>query len=194
MHSFASQDGILLSNPILSLLPSLNLWLMLDWRLFSNSCEKELNWNIKQILTIRNRNEQDVNRPCHADPPFNPFTAPAWKLHRCTYKQYIFHSYNICFQCYVFGWKSFHVTVWKIRQKQLRVSNFAFLLVISKWHLGSEGVKAIDQDVSPFLLWWVQIMADILLSLTECRLLSCCDDPTFMLKIRTRHPVCYRKH
>ena len=29
----------------------------------------------------------------------------------------------------------------KIRQKRFRVSHFALLLVIFKWHLGSEGVK-----------------------------------------------------
>ena len=66
-----------------------------------------------------------------------------WKLQRHTYKQYIFCTYNIYFQCYIFQWKSIHmpVAVRKRRRKQLRVSNFALLLVIFKRHRGSYGVK-----------------------------------------------------
>ena len=60
--------------------------------------------------------------------------------HAC--KQYIFHSCNICFQCDVFHWKSFHMTAWKIRRKQFRVSNFALWLFIFKRHHGSEGVNS----------------------------------------------------
>ena len=63
-------------------------------------------------------------------------------MHGCACKQYIFCSCNIYFQCCAFRWKSFHVPVQKRRrQKQLRVSNVALLLVIFKWHHGSEGVK-----------------------------------------------------
>ena len=57
-------------------------------------------------------------------------------MHGRACKQYIFY-----FQCYVFQSKSFHVTVRKRRQKQFRVSNFALLLVVFKWHHGSEGVN-----------------------------------------------------
>ena len=56
-------------------------------------------------------------------------------------KQCIFRSYNIYFQCFVFRRKSFHVPVRKRRQKQLRLSNFALLLVALKWHHGGERVN-----------------------------------------------------
>ena len=72
-------------------------------------------------------------------------------MHRRVCKQYIFHSYNIYFQWYVFWWKSFYMTEQKIRQKQLRVSDFALLLVIFKWHHGSEGVK---DPVVHVRVWW----------------------------------------
>ena len=64
-----------------------------------------------------------------------------WKMHRHACKQYILRSYNIYFQCCVFGWKSFHIPVWKRREKQLRFSNIVLLIVVFKWHHGSEGVK-----------------------------------------------------
>ena len=64
-----------------------------------------------------------------------------------TCKQYIFRSCNnllcpvtIYFQCYAFWWKSFHMPARKRRQKGLRVSDFALLLVGFKWYHGSEGV------------------------------------------------------
>ena len=59
-----------------------------------------------------------------------PVKYPGWKMHGRACKQYIFRSYNIYFQCYVFQWKSFHRPVRKIRQKQLRVLNLAHLLVV----------------------------------------------------------------
>ena len=40
----------------------------------------------------------------------------------------------------MFQWKSFHMTVRKIRQKQFQVSNFVLLLLVFKLHHGSEGV------------------------------------------------------
>jgi len=58
-------------------------------------------------------------------------------------KQYIFHSYNIYFQCCVLWWKSFHMPMQKQRQKGFRVSNFALLLVGFKRHHGSEGVNTL---------------------------------------------------
>ena len=77
---------------------------------------------------------------------FNPFTAPACKIfrlkvHRHPCKLYFQPLYRIYFQCYAFSWKSFHVPVHKRQQKGIRVSNFTLLLVISKWHHGSEGVN-----------------------------------------------------
>ena len=59
-------------------------------------------------------------------------------------KQYIFRSYNIYCQRYAFWWKCFHMPVRKRRQKGLKVSNFVLLLVVFKWHHGSEGVKFIQ--------------------------------------------------
>ena len=52
-----------------------------------------------------------------------PVKFPGWMMHGCACKQYIFRSNNIYFQCYVFWWKSFHMPVWKRRQKGLRMSN-----------------------------------------------------------------------
>ena len=61
--------------------------------------------------------------------------------HAC--KQYIFWSYNIYFQCLVFSWLSFHMLVQKKKKKKdLGVWNFALLLVVFKWHHGSEGVNS----------------------------------------------------
>ena len=44
------------------------------------------------------------------------------------------------FQCYAF----LHMPVWSRRQKGLRALNFALLLVVFKWHRGSEGVNVIS--------------------------------------------------
>ena len=53
------------------------------------------------------------------------------------------------------------MTVWKIRQKQIRVSNFSLLLVFFKWHHGSEGVNGggggqvrSDGDLHPGWVQW----------------------------------------
>ena len=70
-----------------------------------------------------------------------PVKCLGWRMHGRTCKQAIFWSCNIYFRCYAFWWKSFHLPVWKIRQKGLRVSNFTLLWVVFKWHHGSEGVK-----------------------------------------------------
>ena len=59
--------------------------------------------------------------------------------HAC--KQYIFRSYNIYFQCYAFWWKSVHMPVRKRRLKSWTISNFSLVLVVFKWHHGSEGVN-----------------------------------------------------
>ena len=76
----------------------------------------------------------------------NPVTAPArklsgWMMHGCACKQNIFQSCDIYFQCYAFGWRSFHSPVWKRSQKGLRASNFALSWVVFKWHHGSDGVN-----------------------------------------------------
>ena len=62
-------------------------------------------------------------------------------MHERTCKQYIFRPHNICFQCYAFWWKSFHMPVRKRRRKGLWVSNFALLWVVFKWHHGNDGVN-----------------------------------------------------
>ena len=84
--------------------------------------------------------------PCLTPSLPQPVKFPGWKMHGHACKQYIFHSYNIYFQCCVFQWKSFHMTEWKLRQKDFRVSNFALLLVIFKWHHVSEGVNSWKPD------------------------------------------------
>jgi len=72
----------------------------------------------------------------------NPFTAPACKIYGHAYKQYIFHSSNICFQCNVFRWQSLHMPVGKKKtNSQGFQTDFVLLLVIFKWHHGSEGVR-----------------------------------------------------
>ena len=54
------------------------------------------------------------------------------------------NAIHVCFDerctC-AFWWRSFHIPERRRKQKGLRVSNFALLLVVFKWHLGSEGVK-----------------------------------------------------
>ena len=56
----------------------------------------------------------------------NPFTAAAckknsgWNIHGRACKQYIFRSYNICFQCFAFSWLSFHMPVQKRKRKKKR--------------------------------------------------------------------------
>ena len=73
------------------------------------------------------------------------------KMHGRACKQSIFRSYNICSQYCVYLWKSFHITARKIRQKQLRVSNFAVLLLVFKWYHGSEGGN------EPKMVWCVAL-------------------------------------
>ena len=80
----------------------------------------------------------------------NPFTALEWKVSglknaRTHLKTvYFLVLKHIYFQCYSFWWKSFDMPV-QNKQKQtkkcLRVSNLALLLVVFKWHHGSEGVN-----------------------------------------------------
>ena len=70
-----------------------------------------------------------------------PVKFPGWKMHERACKLYIFRSYNTYFQCCVSIKKSFHMPVRKRRQKELRVYIFALLLLVFKWHHGSEGVN-----------------------------------------------------
>ena len=56
------------------------------------------------------------------------------------------------FQCYALWWKSFHLPVQKRRGKCWRVSNFALLLVIFKWHHSSERVKGSNSSCPPLRL------------------------------------------
>ena len=70
-----------------------------------------------------------------------PVNFPGCMMHGCACKQNIVRSYNTYFQCYAFWWKSFHLPVRRRRQKDLRVSNFAPLLVLFKWRRGREGVN-----------------------------------------------------
>ena len=85
----------------------------------------------------------------------NPLTAPACKISRPknarTLQQTVYFPVlqPIYFHCEALWWKSFHMPVWKRRQKGLRVSKLVLLLVvfkrlllvIFKWCHGSEGVN-----------------------------------------------------
>ena len=66
---------------------------------------------------------------------------PGWKMHGRACKECIFQSYSTSASNAVhFDENPFTYQV-KRRQKGSRVSNFALLLVVFKWHHGSEGVK-----------------------------------------------------
>ena len=77
-------------------------------------------------------------------------------MHRPTRLQTVYfptrlQTVHIYFQCYAFWWKSFHMPVQKRKKKKrrkkgLRVSNFALLLVVYKWHAGSERVKGLQSS------------------------------------------------
>ena len=79
----------------------------------------------------------------------NPFTAPACKIsglkdaQTCLQTVYFLVLYHIYFQCYAFWWKSFQIPVQKRKLKDLRVSKLALLLVVFKWHHGSERVNSL---------------------------------------------------
>ena len=68
---------------------------------------------------------------------FNPFTVPA----RHTCRHYIFHCYNIYFQCCVLMKILSHDSV-KKKTETLKGFKFALLLGIFKWHHGSDGVNS----------------------------------------------------
>ena len=77
---------------------------------------------------------------------FNPFTASACKFFRaenCTNTPAngkYFDSVTNLIRC-MFWWKSFHILRRRRQRKSLRISNFALLLVVFKWHYGGEKVK-----------------------------------------------------
>ena len=71
-----------------------------------------------------------------------PVQFSGWKMHGCACKQCIFSpvTHLLSMLC-AFWWRAFYMPVWKSRQKGLSVSNIALLLVVFKWHHGSEGVN-----------------------------------------------------
>ena len=90
----------------------------------------------------RTRNPHPIKCICELTPSLpQPVKFLGWMIHGRACKQCIFWSYNVYFQFYAFWWRSFHMPVWKRRQKGLRVSNFALSWVVFKWHHGSEGVN-----------------------------------------------------
>ena len=105
--------------------------------------------------------------PCHHWIIINPFTVPACNISglkdAVTRLQTVYFPVleHICFHWYAFLWKSFHVPLRKRRQKGLKVSDFALLLVVFKWH-SSEGVKRelffasrgpLNVEVIPYVLY-----------------------------------------
>ena len=77
----------------------------------------------------------------------NPFTAPCCKTSGLKdglmrLQEFIFRSYRpSTFNAVRFDQNPFTLLVQKRRQKGLRVSNLALLMVVFKWHHGSEGVN-----------------------------------------------------
>ena len=69
-------------------------------------------------------------------------------MHACTCERYISRSYSASTVNAMRFHKNPFMLVLKRRQKGLSVSNLEFLLVVFKWHPGSEGVKALMPTVS----------------------------------------------
>ena len=70
-----------------------------------------------------------------------PGKFPDWKMHGCACKQYIFQSCNTStFNAMHFLWKSFHMRVWKRKQKGLRVKDFALLLFVLSGIMAMKGL------------------------------------------------------
>ena len=110
---------------------------------------------------------------------FNPFTAPASKTSglndRCTDAPVnsIF-SGPLAHQCCALKkQKNFHMQVRKRKHKGLRVSGFALLVVVFKWHHGSEGVKptAIASDPRLWARRCLELYKDLLRSYNNCNCL-----------------------
>ena len=64
-----------------------------------------------------------------------------WKMHAHVHKQYIFPSCNKSPSILHFDGNPFTCVMWKRKRKCLRISNFTYLLVVLKWHDGSERVN-----------------------------------------------------
>ena len=62
-------------------------------------------------------------------------------MHGRSCKQYIFWSCNTLLPVLRVLMKILSHATWKRKQKSWRVSNFALLIVVFKWHHGSEGVN-----------------------------------------------------
>ena len=103
---------------------------------------------------------------------------PGWTIHEGTCKQRIFSTVNTCLQCYAFWWRKKNhiiIPVRKRKQKSWRVSNFALLFVVlkwhhgtftgfSEWHAGKHGTESIKftycSCVIPTLLWVAVVSMD----------------------------------
>ena len=100
--------------------------------------------------------EYDYQRILTPSPP-HPVIFPGWKMHGRACKEYIFRSYNTYLQYYTFWWRFFDMPVRKRRQKGLRVSNFALLLVDFKmtswqWRGLCNGIVFVCVEVWPGIL------------------------------------------
>ena len=80
-------------------------------------------------------------------PPFNPFTDPACKisgLKKCTHtpsNSRFYGALAALFSILCVLMKTLSNAKAKKKQKGLRISNFALLLVVLEWHHGNEGVN-----------------------------------------------------
>ena len=85
-----------------------------------------------------------------------PVTFLSWKIDRRTCQQYIFPAYNTSVFS-AFWWNSFHMPVRK-RKQGLKVSDFALLMIVFKWHHSSEGVKALVTVMVQLSSKWLSIL------------------------------------
>ena len=104
------------------------------------SCVRIFNLQFEKKLFLSE--SWGCNAFIHLTPPLPQHVKfMGWKVHTGTQKQYISWSYNY-FQWCGFWSKSFHMFMWKT-QKGLKILNFLLLLVVFKWHCGSEGVNGL---------------------------------------------------
>ena len=94
---------------------------------------------------------------------------------RTSTKQYISPALEqICIQYCAFGWKSVHLLTRKRKQRELRISNYALLLVVLQWHHGSEMVKQQVVHITKCIHWGrAKIMFYGVLQTTQCYFLLC---------------------
>ena len=110
-------------------------------------------WPLKSITVhfAANGVHNSAAREVHSEPILTaslpqPVKFMGWKVHVHACKHYIFWSCNIYLQCYAFWRNSLQIPMPKKKKKKKkgwRVWDFTLLLVVFKWHHGSERVNII---------------------------------------------------